>query len=427
MLRTIDQSIDKQLTAILQRTELTLDRPETRIVQRIIKDVKNQGDRAVLYYTRKYDRVTLSELRVDPLEIELAHREVEPMVLKALRTAIKNITMYHVRQVPKSWLMSAGKKSRLGLRYSPMAAAGVYVPGGRAVYPSSVLMNVIPAKLAGVPRVCIVTPPDQSGNVHPLILCAARELGVDEVYRCGGAQSIAALAYGTETIPRVDFIAGPGNIYMTLAKKLLYGIVGVDKLAGPSESLILADKSADPKFVAADLITQAEHDPQASSILICNSMKIAEAVNRQLDMQIKTLKRKTIIEQSFKKYGAIIVISDDHDYIRLTDLIAPEHLQIMLADAEGVMDQINNAGAIFLGNYSPEALGDYMAGPNHVLPTGGTARFASPLGVYDFIKKTSIIDYDKADLKALKQHIVTIAEIEGLDGHANALNVRFPN
>lgn len=425
MLRIVDREIEAELKKILSRSELTLDRPETKIVQKIINDVRQRGDAAVLHYTKKFDRAKLDSLKVNPLEIELAHKELDPKILKALRVAIKNISEYHLRQIPGSWLMTVGKKSRLGLRYSPVSAAGVYVPGGRAVYPSSLLMNVIPAKLAGVNKVVVVTPPDKDGNVHPVILAAAWELGIKDIYLCGGAQSIAALAYGTATIPRVDVIVGPGNIYMTLAKKLLYGIVGIDKLAGPSDSLILADASADPRFIAADMITQAEHDPLASSLLIVNDRKLAEQVNSELTKMVKSLKRNPIIEASFKNYGLIVVVEDDVDFVRLADLVAPEHLQIMLKNAEEVMDMVNNAGAIFLGNYSPEALGDYLAGPNHVLPTGGTARFASPLGIDDFIKKTSVIDYSKEDLKAVKEYIITLAQAEGLDGHANSLKVRF--
>ena len=425
MLRIVDRNLDQEIHKILSRSELKLDRPETKVVQKIINEVRQHGDKAVLSYTRKFDHAKLEYLKVNPLEIELAHKSLDEKILKALRVAIKNISEYHLRQIPHSWMMPVGKKSRLGLRYSPVSAAGVYVPGGKAVYPSSLLMSVIPARLAGVNRVVVVTPPNRDGNVHPVILAAAWELGIKEIYMCGGAQAIAALAYGTETIPRVDVIVGPGNIYMTLAKKLLYGIVGLDKLAGPSDSLILADNSADPKFIAADLITQAEHDPLASSLLIVNSRKLAEKVNAELKKQVKTLKRNPIIESSFKNYGLIAVVEDDTDFVRLADLIAPEHLQIMLSNAEEVMDLVNNAGAIFLGNYSPEALGDYLAGPNHVLPTGGTARFASPLSLDDFIKKTSIIEYTKEDLKAVREHIITLAEVEGLTGHAHAIKVRF--
>lgn len=425
MLKIIRKNIQQELTKILERNGYSLDRPEFKTVQEIIQDVRKNGDRAVLKYTKKFDQANLKELKVDPLEIKLAHQEAKKEFLLAVRTAIKNISQYHLRQVPKSWLIEAGENSAVGLRFSPLNIAGVYVPGGRAVYPSSFLMNVIPAKIAGVPRICVVTPPDKDGKAHRSLLAVAYELGIDEIYLCGGAQAIAALAYGTETIPKVDLIAGPGNIYMTLAKKIVYGDVGIDKLAGPSESLILADKTADPRFVAADIITQAEHDPQAVSLLICNSEKIAENVNKELLKQLKQRKRQEILKKSLTEKSAIIVIKNFKDYITLTDQIAPEHLEIMLENAEAVLNEISNAGAIFIGAYSPEVLGDYLAGPNHVLPTGGAARFSSPLCVEDFLKKSSLIHYSKKDLKSVQKEINIFAKVEGLDGHAEAVNIRF--
>lgn len=425
MLKIITNNIDNSLKKLLKRGAFSADRPENKIVWEIIKDVKNNGDQAVRKYTKKFDKVSLKNIKVDPLEIKLAHSQADKAFLRAIRIAIKNISNYHLKQVPRSWVMPAGDDSAVGMRYSPVSAAGAYVPGGLALYPSSLLMNVIPAKVAGVPRVCVVTPPDKKGSASPLILAAASELGIEEVYLCGGAQAIAALTYGTETIPLVDVIVGPGNIYMTLAKKLLYGEVGIDKLAGPSDSLILADSSAKIKFVAADLITQAEHDPLASSILICNDIKIAHAVIAEVKKQVAKLPRLAIIKKSFANHGAIIVIKDDADFARLSDLIAPEHLQIMLKNPEDVFAKINNAGAVFLGNYSPESLGDYIAGPNHVLPTGGSARFASPLGVEDFLKRTSLIKYNKKDLKRLAPEIEVLARLEGLDGHANSVKIRF--
>ncbi len=425
MLRIINKNIDAELKPILERTSFGMDRPEFKIVQKIVNAVQKSGDSAVLKYTRLYDSPKLKNLKVDPLEIDLAHRQLSKKVQTALRTAIKNISNFHLKQIPKSWLIPAGSESAVGLRYSPVSSAGIYVPGGRAVYPSSLLMNVIPAKIAGVERICVVTPPDKNGRVASIILAAAKELGISELYLCGGAQAIAALTFGTATIPRVDVIAGPGNIFVTLAKKMVYGLVGIDKLAGPSESLILADETANPAFVAADIIVQAEHDPQASSLLICNKQSIAEAVNKELTKQIAGRNRKEIIRKALKNYGACLVISKDSDYIRLADLIAPEHLQIMLKDAETVLNKVNNAGAIFVGNYSPQALGDYIAGPNHVLPTGGSARFASPLSVSDFIKKSSVINYSKKDLQAVREELTTLAELEGFDGHAAAVNIRF--
>lgn len=425
MLRIVTRNIEKELRTLLDRSSCSLDRPEAKSVQAIVNDIRKNGDQALRQYTKKFDGVCPAEFKVDPVEIKLAHQQADKDFLKAVRVAIKNISQYHLRQVPKSWLIEAGEMSAVGLRYSPVGTAGIYVPGGRAVYPSSFLMNVIPAKIAGVPRICVVTPPDSDGKAHRSLLAVAYELGIDEIYLCGGAQAIAALAYGTESIPRADFIAGPGNIYMTLAKKIVYGDVGIDKLAGPSESLILADKTADPAFVAADLITQAEHDPLAVSLLICDDIKIAEAVNKELTAQVKKLNRQKIIAESFKQGGAIFVISDKADFARLTDMIAPEHLELMLKNNEEALNNINNAGAIFIGPYSPESLGDYLAGPNHVLPTGGAARFSSPLGVEDFLKKTSLIHYTKKDLKAVQKEIDVFAKTEGLDGHAAAVNIRF--
>ena len=425
MIEIHTENIEKNLQKILGRTEYNLDRPEVKIVARIIKDVRRHGDKAVLKYTRRFDRVKLNNLRVDALELELAHAQIDKELLKALRVAIKNIAEYHFRQAPRSWQMKTGSSSSLGLRYSPVLSAGVYVPGGRAFYLSTVLMNVIPAKIAGVQRIVIVTPPGKDGAANPMLLAAARELGVDEIYLCGGAQSIAALAYGTQTIPKVDMIVGPGNIYMTLAKKLLYGTVGFDKLAGPSDCLILADKTADPKYIAADMLAQAEHDPLASALLITDSLDIARKTAREIEKQIIGLERSAVIRQSLRAYGGIFVIKNKNDFLRLTDLIAPEHLEIMLKNADKIADEVNNAGAIFIGAQSPVALGDYIAGPNHVLPTGGTARFASPLSVEDFIKKTSLVQYAKSDLKAMRGYINTLAGTEGFTAHAASVNIRF--
>lgn len=424
MIQIISEQLEEKLLKICGRSELTLDRPEAKIVSRIIKDVRKRGDRAVCDYTRKFDHANIKELRVDPLEIKLAHQQMDPVVLKSIRKAIKNISLYHVRQIPKSWMVTAGKKSKLGLRYSPVSSAGVYVPGGRAVLVSSLLMNVIPAKLSGVSRICVATPPNRDGKIHSAVLAAAYELGIQDIYLCGGAQAIAALAYGTETIPKVDMIVGPGNIFVTLAKKLVYGLVGIDKLAGPSDSLIAADESANPKFIAADMITQAEHDPLASSMVICTTANLANRIKKELVKQVESLPRQEIIKRSFHSYGAVIV-AEREKMPRLIDLVAPEHLQVMLKDPEEIVEKINNAGAIFIGNYSPEALGDYLAGPNHVLPTGGTARFSSPLGVMDFIKASSIINYSKEDLRSVQKDIDILTGIEGLQGHNNSVKIRF--
>lgn len=425
MIKIYTQNIESRLQQILKRAELDLERPETKIVARILKDVRQDGDKALRKYTAQFDRVKLDGLRVDPLEIELAHSQTDKTFLKALRAAIKNITAYHLRQIPRSWQIDVGRGSRLGLRYSPVNAAGVYVPGGRAIYPSSLLMNVIPACIAGVPRIVIVTPPGKGAQAHPLILAAARELGVEEIYLCGGAQAIAALAYGTQTVPRVDMIVGPGNIYMTLAKKILYGTAGFDKLAGPSDCLVLADKSANPEYIAADLLAQAEHDPLSSAILITDSQDIAQETAQAVKKQMTKLERRAVIAEALQKYGGIFVIKNKNDFVRLADLIAPEHLEIMLKGAEEIADEINNAGAIFIGNNSPAALGDYYAGPNHVLPTGGTARFASPLGVEDFIKRTSLVEYTAADLRAAQKDIDILARAEGFTAHLASVNQRL--
>ena len=348
-MRIYTDNIETRLSKILARAELTFDHPEVRKVSAIIREVRRHGAKAVLKYTAKFDRVRLDSLRVDALELKLAHEQADKELLRALRAAIKNIADYHLRQVPRSWLSKTGQKSRLGLRYSPVSTAGLYVPGGRAAYPSSLLMNVIPARLAGVPRICVVTPPGRDGTVHPAVLAAAVELGIEEIYLCGGAQAIAALAYGTQTIPRADMIAGPGNVYLTLAKKLLYGTTGFDKLAGPSDCLILADRTTQPRFVAADLLAQAEHDPLASALLLTDSKVLAGQVLKEIDRQLAGLERRAIITKSLQNYGGIFVLKDRADFVRLTDIIAPEHLQIMLKDAEDVAEQINNAGAIFIG------------------------------------------------------------------------------
>ncbi|MDR2431090.1 MAG: histidinol dehydrogenase [Candidatus Margulisbacteria bacterium] len=425
MIPVYSKDAEGQLRRMLRRAELSLGRPEAKIAAEIIENVRARGDKALLEYTRKFDGVALENLRVDRLEMALAHRQTPKPLLTALRVAIKNIAEYQLRQVPHSWLRKAGKRSRVGLRYSPVSAAGVYVPGGRAVYPSSALMNIVPAKIAGVPRICLITPPGRNGTAHPVILAAAVELGVDEIYLCGGAQAVAALAYGTETMPRVDMIVGPGNIYVTLAKKLLYGTVGFDKLAGPSDCLILADRTANPEYVAADLLAQAEHDTLASALLITDSPALARRVASAARGQLKKLARREVIAGALKNHGGIFVIKDRADFARLADLIAPEHLQIILKDADAVADKINNAGAVFIGPYSPAALGDYIAGPNHVLPTGGTARFASPLGVEDFIKRTSLVEYAKSDLKSVQKYIDLLARAEGLTAHAASVNRRF--
>ena len=396
-------------------------------VRQIIEDVRARGDEAVFELEEKFDRCRLDRdsIRVSRQEIEEAYGKLDPAFVEVIRRSAANIRAYHEKQVTQSWITTSGDGTILGQKVTPIETSGCYVPGGRAVYPSSVLMNVIPAKVAGVERIVIATPPDASGKAAAGTIVAADIAGADEIYKVGGAQAIAALAYGTETIPRVDKITGPGNIFVALAKKACFGVTGIDSVAGPSEILVIADHTANPRYVAADLLSQAEHDPMASAILLTTDPQLAENVAVQIDQMIEALPRKEIICQSIDSYGYIFVGESIDDLIDAANVIASEHLEIITENPFEVMTGIKNAGAVFLGSYSSEPLGDYYAGPNHILPTNGTARFFSPLGVDAFVKKTSIISYSKAALSRVHEDIEIFAENEGLRAHANSIRVRF--
>lgn len=398
-----------------------------KTVQAIVEDVKNRRDEAILEYTKRFDNVELTpkELRVTEEEIHEAISLVDPALLAVMEKSMKNIKEYHEKQKQYSWFDSRPDGTILGQKVTPLASVGVYVPGGKAAYPSSVLMNIIPAKVAGVPKIVMVTPPGRDGKVNPVTLAAAHLAGVTEAYKVGGAQAIAALAFGTESIPRVDKIAGPGNIFVALAKKAVYGHVSIDSIAGPSEILVLADDSANPRYVAADLLSQAEHDELASAILVTTSMELAQKVSAEVEGFVKVLSRREILEKSLENYGYILVADSMEEAIDTANQIASEHLEIVTRNPFEVMTKIQNAGAIFMGEYSSEPLGDYFAGPNHVLPTNGTAKFFSPLGVDDYVKKSSIIYYSREALEPIHKDIETFAEAERLTAHANSIRVRF--
>lgn len=396
-------------------------------VSAIVERVRREGDAAVFDYTKQFDHADISAetVRVTDEEIARAYEEVDPKLLAVIRKALVNIRDYHAKQRQFSWFDSEESGIILGQKVTPLARVGVYVPGGTAVYPSSVLMNVLPAKVAGVPEIVMATPPGADGSVCSSTLVAAKEAGVDAIYKAGGAQAIAALAFGTESIPKVDKIVGPGNIYVALAKKAVFGYVSIDSIAGPSEILVLADRTANPRYVAADLLSQAEHDALASAILITTSRTLAEAVSAEVDRFTETLARREIILKSLENYGYILVADTMEEAVATANEIASEHLEIVTKNPFDLLPKIKNAGAIFLGEYSSEPLGDYFAGPNHVLPTNGTAKFFSPLGVDDFIKKSSIVSYSKEALAPVWKDIVQFAECEQLTAHANSIRVRF--
>lgn len=396
-------------------------------VREILNEVKEKGDEAVFSYTGRFDKANIdaSNILVTEEEVKEAYGLVDDSLLVIIRKALKNIESYHAKQMQYSWFDSKPDGTLLGQKVTALRRVGVYVPGGKAVYPSSVLMNIMPAKVAGVEEIIMVTPPGQDGKVNPTTLVAAKEAGATAVYKVGGAQAIAALAYGTESIPKVDKIVGPGNIYVALAKKAVYGHVSIDSIAGPSEILVLADETANPRYAAADLLSQAEHDELASAILVTTSQDLAEKVSLQIDKFVEELSRGTIIQKSLDNYGHILVADTLEDAIDAANEIASEHLEIMTKDPFTVMTKIRNAGAIFIGEYSSEPLGDYFAGPNHVLPTNGTAKFFSPLSVDDFLKKSSIISYSKEALEAIHLDIERFAEAEQLTAHANSIKVRF--
>lgn len=414
------------LNDLLKRSPNNYGEFESR-VNDIIANVREKGDTAIFEYTRKFDGADIhaENIKVTEDEIEEAYQQIDEKLLEVIRKAKINIHDYHEKQRQYSWFDSQENGIILGQKITPLKIAGVYVPGGKAVYPSSVLMNVMPAKVAGVEKIIMTTPCGADGKVYASTLVAAKEAGVDEIYKVGGAQAIAAMAFGTESIPKVDKIVGPGNIYVALAKKAVFGYVSIDSIAGPSEILVLADETANPKFVAADLLSQAEHDEMASAILITTSQEIAEQVSIEVEQFVAKLSRKDIIQKSLDNYGYILVADNLEDAIEAANDIASEHLEIVTKNAFEVMTKIRNAGAIFIGEYSSEPLGDYFAGPNHVLPTNGTAKFFSPLSVDDFIKKSSIISYSKEALQPVYKDIVQFAECEKLTAHANSIRVRF--
>lgn len=414
------------LTNLLKRSPNSYGEYEGRVAD-IIEAVKTKKDEAIFDYTRRFDGYELNgdNILVTEEEIKAAYEEIDPALVEIIRKALVNIRDYHARQRRNSWFDSTSKGTILGQKITPLQRVGVYVPGGKAAYPSSVLMNVMPAKVAGVDEIIMTTPPGKDGKIYCGTLVAAKEAGVDKIYKVGGAQAIAALAYGTESIPKVDKIVGPGNIYVALAKKAVYGQVGIDSIAGPSEIMVLADETANPRYVAADMLSQAEHDELASAILVTTSRELANKVSEEVDGFTKVLSRQDIIEKSLENYGYILIAKDMDEAIDVVNEIATEHLEIVTKDPFQTMTKVRNAGAIFLGEYSSEPLGDYFAGPNHVLPTNGTSKFFSPLEVDDFIKKSSIISYSKEALMEIHEDIEDFAKAEGLTAHANSISVRF--
>ena len=426
ILKLTKETQNNILENLLKRSPNSYGEFESR-VNDIIQNVREKRDEAIFEYTLKFDGATIDQdnIRVTEEEIKEAYEQVDPKLLDVIRKALVNIRDYHTKQKQYSWFDSDESGIILGQKVTPLKTVGVYVPGGKAVYPSSVLMNVIPAKVAGVSNIIMTTPCGKDGKVYPSTLVAAKEAGVDAIYKVGGAQAIAALAFGTESIPKVDKIVGPGNIYVALAKKAVFGYVSIDSIAGPSEIMVLTDETANPRFVAADLLSQAEHDEMASAILVTTSEALAEQVSVEVDKFVTTLSRKEIIQKSLDNYGYILVADTMQDAIDTVNEIASEHLELVTKNPFETMTKIRNAGAIFIGEYSSEPLGDYFAGPNHVLPTNGTAKFFSPLSVDDFIKKSSIISYSREALEPVYKDIVQFAECEKLTAHANSIRVRF--
>ncbi len=425
ILKLTDEAFGTILTNMLKRSPDSYPEQEA-VVSVILADVRENGDKAVFNYTKKFDGADISaeNFIVTEEEEKEAYEKVDPALIGVIRKAISRIRTFHEKERQKSWFMTE-EGMVLGQKVTPLSRVGVYVPGGKAAYPSSVLMNVIPAQVAGVPDIVMCTPPGKDGKVTPTTLVAAKEAGVGTVYKVGGAQAIAAMAFGTESLPRVDKITGPGNIFVALAKKAVYGHVSIDSVAGPSEVTVLADDTANARYVAADLLSQAEHDEMACAILVTTSMRVAEEVSAEIDGFLETLSRRDIIKKSLDNFGRILVADTMEEAVRAVNEIAPEHLELVTRDPFLLMTEIKNAGAIFIGEYSSEPFGDYFAGPNHVLPTNGTAKFFSALSVDDFIKKTSIIYSSGEALKALHEDVETFAKAEGLTAHANSIHVRF--
>ena len=424
--RLTKESTKDILENLLKRSPNNYGKFEAAVAD-ILANVKEKGDEALFSYTKEFDKVevTPETIRVTEEEIEEAYKAVDASLLEVIRKALVNIRSYHEKQRQNSWFTSTEHGTMLGQKVTPLNRVGVYVPGGKAVYPSSVLMNIVPAKVAGVPHIVMTTPPGKDGKVNPSTLVAAKEAGADEIYKVGGAQAIGALAYGTASIPKVDKIVGPGNIFVALAKKAVYGHVSIDSIAGPSEILVLADETANAHYVAADLLSQAEHDEMASAILITTSTELAQNVEKEIEGYLKVLSRKEIIEKSLENFGYILIAEDMDEAIEAANEIASEHMEIVTKNAFEVMTKVRNAGAIFIGEYSSEPLGDYFAGPNHVLPTNGTAKFFSALSVDDFIKKSSIVYYSRSALQKIHKDIIRFASSEQLTAHANSIAVRF--
>ena len=424
--RLTKESTKDILENLLKRSPNNYGKFEAAVAD-ILANVKGKGDEALFSYTKEFDKVevTPETIRVTEAEIEEAYKAVDASLLEVIRKALVNIRSYHEKQRQNSWFTSTENGTMLGQKVTPLNRVGVYVPGGKAVYPSSVLMNIVPAKVAGVPHIVMTTPPGKDGKVNPSTLVAAKEAGADEIYKVGGAQAIGALAYGTASIPKVDKIVGPGNIFVALAKKAVYGHVSIDSIAGPSEILVLADETANAHYVAADLLSQAEHDEMASAILITTSTELAQNVEKEIEGYLKVLSRKEIIEKSLENFGYILIAEDMDEAIEAANEIASEHMEIVTKNAFEVMMKVRNAGAIFIGEYSSEPLGDYFAGPNHVLPTNGTAKFFSALSVDDFIKKSSIVYYSRTALQEIHKDIIQFASSEQLTAHANSIAVRF--
>lgn len=424
--RLTKESTKDILENLLKRSPNNYGKFEAAVAD-ILANVKEKGDEALFSYTKEFDKVevTPETIRVTEEQIEEAYKAVDASLLEVIRKALVNIRSYHEKQRQNSWFTSTENGTMLGQKVTPLNRVGVYVPGGKAVYPSSVLMNIVPAKVAGVPHIVMTTPPGKDGKVNPSTLVAAKEAGADEIYKVGGAQAIGALAYGTASIPKVDKIVGPGNIFVALAKKAVYGHVSIDSIAGPSEILVLADETANAHYVAADLLSQAEHDEMASAILITTSTELAQNVEKEIEGYLKVLSRKEIIEKSLDNFGYILIAEDMDEAIEAANEIASEHMEIVTKNAFEVMMKVRNAGAIFIGEYSSEPLGDYFAGPNHVLPTNGTAKFFSALSVDDFIKKSSIVYYSRSALQEIHKDIIQFASSEQLTAHANSIAVRF--
>ena len=424
MIKTIEYSENLNLEKELARSQFSYD-DVNETVENILKDVKKRGDKALFEYTKKFDKVDLKTLEVSEEEIQKAFDTIDKELLEVIKYSHDNIKLFHERQVRNNFIVKKENGVSLGQIINPIEKVGLYVPGGTAAYPSTVLMNAVPAKIAGCKEIIMVTPPTSDGTILPSLLVAAKIAGVDRIFKVGGAQSIAALSYGTESIPKVYKIVGPGNIYVAMAKKMVYGEVSIDMIAGPSEVLIIADDSANPVHVAADLLSQAEHDKLAASILVTNSKELAKNVAEQLEIQLKELEREEIARVSIETQGRIIVTKTIDEAIKISNEIAPEHLELAVSNPFELLTRVKNAGSIFMGHNTPEPLGDYLAGPNHTLPTSGTAKFSSPLSVDDFIKKSSFIYYSKEGLEEVKDKVIKFAESEGLTAHARSVSKRF--